>query len=139
MILIGFLDIRNTNSVKTAQAMSDSIKKVIGRQVFAYFVQMVLVLFQITGREGLTVCRINQRRIQFNHLLPGMPVIVQVLNPDDGALDAGKLFMAASPQNRMPFLSIEIWSAVCPGVSMTSNGNDSALKAGESMVISLSI
>ena len=29
MILIGFLDIRNTNSVKTAQAMIDSIRKVI--------------------------------------------------------------------------------------------------------------
>ena len=29
MVLIGFLDIRKTNSVNTAQAISDSIKKVI--------------------------------------------------------------------------------------------------------------
>ena len=31
MILIGFLDIRNTNSVNKAHAMMDSIRKIIGR------------------------------------------------------------------------------------------------------------
>ena len=55
-----------------------------------YFIQMALVLFQITVREGFPVCRINHFGIQRNHLLPGPPVIVKVLNPDDGALDAGE-------------------------------------------------
>ena len=55
-----------------------------------YSAQMTLVLFQITGLEGFPVCWIYHLGVQLNHLLPGPHVIVQILNPDDGALDAGK-------------------------------------------------
>ena len=51
---------------------------------------MTIIFFQIIGREGLSVRGINHRWIQFDHLLPRLPVLLQVLNPDDGALDAGE-------------------------------------------------
>ena len=56
-----------------------------------YAVQMAMVLHQVFCREGLPMSWINHCGVECNRLLPRLLVLLQILNPDDDALDAGEI------------------------------------------------